>query len=259
MSKYIEVTNNNGIITVDDTTARLVKTRTIPFYCEAPVVIPYQDTYWVRNYIPDQYVLYGYATQHINLESNECLVALRATAKRENVAALGGFVSPTTYMITLMANMTDSDTHMSDFLIDVYGTVPQTEVANTGLEVFDANGVKIFDSNYYYMDVDGTFSILNTGINRFTEELNTYNIGGYGRENYAIAMGSCINKLAIGYMNGQYVPYFSVQYGVVFGDTIYLEKRVSQYYQFVYNGGTWTPQSYSVNSSGIILNTANIS
>lgn len=261
MTKYIEVTNNNGTVSIDDTTARLVKTKTITFNDDAPFYVPSQDVYYLRGYISDKYIMGALATMYVDLSSNESLVAIRALNKRENVAVLGGFISPKRYMIVLMSSWENNNLYMNDFAIDVYGTVPNTEIGNVGMEIFDANGNKIFDSNYYAMDVVNTYSIINTkDIKTFTDEPDTYEIGGYSRSNYAIIMSSCINKVILHARRTQFSgPIGSIQYGAVFGDSIRLEKRINEYLSFVYSGGTWTPQSYSVNSSGIILNTQNIS
>ena len=161
MTKYIEVTNNNGTVSIDDTTARLVKTQTIQFYDDEPYYIPTQDVYYIRGYISDQYILGAYARMYVDLGNNESIVSVRSLNKRENVAVLGGFVAPKRYMITLMSNWIDQNPHMNDFVIDVYGTVPSAEKESVGLEIFDENGNKIFDSNYYAMDVVNTYSIIN--------------------------------------------------------------------------------------------------
>ena len=257
MANYVQVINNNGTITIDDTTARLVKTRTLTFHDDAPYYLTSQDVYYIRGYIANQYILGGYATQHVTLQSNEKIVAVRASNKHENVAVLGGFVSPTDYMITLQSNYANNNLYMSDFLIDVYGTVPSTELASLGFEVFNENQVKIFDSNYYYMDVASTFSVVNDSIVAFTEQPNIYDIGSYERSKCAVAISSCLNIVNVHPRTR--IPSGSTQYGVVFGEGIKLEKRVNSYLQVVYSGGTWIPQSYSSLGSGIILNTENIS
>ena len=257
MAKYVQVTNNNGTITIDDTTARLVKTRTLTFQDASPKTVPSADVYYTRGYISDQYILGAYARQHVTLQSNEKIVAVRALNKHENVAVLGGFVSPTDYMITLMSNWSNKNLYMDNFLIDVYGTVPSTELESLGLEVFNENQVKIFDSSYYYMDVASVFSVVNDSIQSFVDEPNAYDIGSYERNKCGIAFSSCLNIVNVHPRTR--VPHGSTQYGVVFGDGIKLEKRVNEYINFVYTGGTYTPQSYSSLGSGLILNTENIS
>ena len=257
MANYVQVINNNGTVTIDDTTARLVKTRTITFSDDdVPAYVPSGDLYYIRGYISDQYILGGYATKHITLQSNEKIVAVRALNKHENVSVLGGFVSPTVYMIVLQSSFANTNLYMSDYRFDVYGTVPSTELASLGFEVFNESGVKIFDSNYYYMDVSSTFSVVNDSIVAYTEQPNTYDIGSYDRSKCGVALSSCLNILHV-YPRYR-SPAGSTQYGVVFGDGIKLERRVNPYIQFVYSGGTWTPQSYSSLGSGIILNTENI-
>lgn len=255
MANYVEVKNNNGTVTIDDTHPRLVKTRTVTLNTNYHVA-PEADRYAIRGYISDAYLIGGYSTQDITLNSNEKFVAIRAKRTRENVIVLGGFTSSNKYQISLFADNVDNNPHAGDFLVDIYGTVPSSGGTSSGLEVFNASGTKIFDSDYYTMDVAGTYNVFSKGYELFTEAPNSYSMGGHSISNRAVAINTSIIK-PLHHMKSGIIMVIGV-YGVVFGSTIHLEKRVCNYIEFLYSGGEWTPHGYSHSCSGIILNTKNI-
>ena len=255
MAKYVEVKNNNGTITIDDTYARLVKTRTVSITASA-TVCPEQDYYYVNGYVSDQYIMGSYCVQEINLSSNEVMVAVRAKAQHANVAVLGGFISSKKYMVTLLGHVANTNVYKSDFLLDVYGTVPSSGGTRSGLEVFNAGGTKIFDSDFYCMNVAGNYSFFNKGIRSFVDEQNIYYLSGYSVDDCAVVINSCINKYARHPRTAGGL--IDVLYGVVFGTSIHLEKRVNEYLSFLYDGGNIVPHGFSHSSTGVILNTNNI-
>lgn len=258
MANYAEVINNNGSVTIDDTTARLVKTRTVSITASATTV-PDADLYWIQSGdVDNKYVLKTYCHQRISLNSNEKIVAIRAKAQHDNVAVLGGFVSATQYQVTLMGTRTNTNLYQSDYLVDIYGNVPSSGGTNSGLEIFNASGTKIFDSDFYAMDVSSVFNVFDKQLQDFKESATSYSMGGYSIDGHAVVINTCINKPAFHPRIHQMGPAFSVVYGAVFGSSIYLEKRVSEYITFLWQGGDVTPHGYSHSSSGIILNTKNI-
>lgn len=255
MAKYIEVKNNNGTITIDDTYARLVKTRTVTID-SGRTVFPEQDRYFISGYVDNKYILGSACVHYLNLQSNESFVAIRAKNAHTNVAVLGGFISAKRYQVTLMGSVTNTNTYESDYLLDVYGTVPSSGGTNSGLEVFNSSGTKIFDSDFYTMDVSGVYNVYSKGYENFPDAPNTYSIGSYGIENRAVAINSCINK-PCHHPRSSAVLVVAL-YGVVFGSTIHLEKRVCEYTNYLYSGGGTTPHGYSHSGSGVVLNTENI-
>ena len=256
MAKYVEVKNNNGTITIDDTYARLVKTRTISITAGTGVC-PEADYYYIKGYVSDQYIMGSYCVQEVNLNSNEVLVAIRAKKQHANVAVLGGFISSKKYLVTLLGNVANTNVYKSDFLIDVYGSVPSSGGTRSGLEVFNASGTKIFDSDFYCMDVIGNYSYFNKGIRSFVDEPDAKYLSGYSIDDCAVVINSCINKYAR-HPRAAYTSLINVLYGVVFGTSIHLEKRVNEYISFLYDGGNIVPHGFSHSSTGVILSTNNI-
>lgn len=263
MANYAEVINNNGRVTLDDSVARLAKTRTLSITA-ARYTIPSEDLRQILGYIENQYILDGYCIQQFDLSSNEVMVAVRAKRQHANVVVLGGFVSSKKYQVTLFGNVTDNNVYKEDYLIDIYGYVPSSGGTNSGLEIFNASGTKIFDSDFYTLDVSGTYSVFSNCssggvLMRFDESPTSYSIGGFSIENRAVAINSSVNKVARHKDSLHYDGLlYDVLYGVVFGSTIFLEKRVSIYTGFMNHGGGATPHGYSHAGSGIILNTTNI-
>lgn len=255
MAKYVEVKNNNGTITIDDTYSRLVKTRTVSITASR-TVCPSQDYYYISGYVSDDYIMGSYCVQQVNLNSNEYMVAIRAKKQHSNVAVLGGFVSSKKYHVTLLGSVANTNTYESDFLLDVYGTVPSSGGTQSGLEIFNANATKIFDSDFYTMDVAGNYSFVNKSIRSFVDEQDNYYLSGYGINDYSVVINSCINKYARHPRTAGVLT--DVLYGVVFGTSIHLEKRVNQNLDFLYDGGNIVPHGFSHSSMGIILDTANI-
>lgn len=255
MANYVEVKNNNGTVTIDDTHPRMVKTRTITL---ATGYTELDEAYrWgIRGYVSNDYLLAAYSTFDISLNSNEKFVAIRAKRQRTNVAVFGGFVSSNKYHISLLSSVTNKNTYAGDFLVDIYGTVPSSGGTSSGLEVFNSSGTKIFDSDYYTMDVVGTYSVVNKEIEEFTSAKTSYSMGGHSIDNRAVVINSCINKI---YRHPKEwgTPWASMLYGVVFGSTIHLEMRLLNGW-LIGQGGGITPHGLSYACSGIILNTKNI-
>ena len=256
MANYVEVKNNNGTVTIDDTHPRLVKTRTVSITANRTIV-PAADYYYIKGYIDNKYILGSYCIQRVNLNSNEHIVAIRPKKRHDNVAVLGGFISASRYQVTLMGSVANTNTYESDYLLDIYGTVPSSGGTSSGLEVFNSSGTKIFDSDYYTMDVVGTFSVVNKKFEVFTEANTSYSMGGHSIDNRAVVINSCINSVYV-HPRAASMPWGTLLYGVVFGSTIHLEMRLNQYMEWLADGGGVTPHGYSHSSSGIILNTKNI-
>ena len=265
MANYAEVINNNGRVTLDDTHPRLVKTRTLSITA-GRTVYPSSDYSDISGYIDNKYILGSYCRQQFDLYSNEFMVSVRAKRQHANVAVLGGFISSKKYQVTLLGSVADTNTYQSDYSIDIYGTVPSSGGTNSGLEIFNASGTKIFDSDFYTLDVSGTYSVYSdcvddtTGIlEKFGDAQTSFSIGGYSTGNRAVVINSSINKVARHQDSMRYTyNLYDILYGVVFGSTIFLEKRVSNHIEFFHDGGGIPPHGYSHTASGIILNTTNI-
>lgn len=256
MAKYVEVVNNSGTVTIDDTHPRLVKTRTVSITA-GRTIVPAADYYYIKGYIDNKYILGSYCIQRVNLNSNEKIVAVRAKKAHDNVAVLGGFISSSKYQVTLCGSVANTNTYENDYLLDIYGTVPSSGGTNSGLEIFNASGTKIFDSDFYTMDVVGTFSVVNKDYKVFTNATTSYSMGGHSVSNRAVAINSCINSVYL-HPKTQGTPWGTLLYGVVFGSTIHLELRLNEYMTWLTDGGGTTPHGYSCSSSGVILNTKNI-
>ena len=255
MANYVEVKNNNGTVTIDDTHARLVKTRTISITATR-TVFPVAAYNYIRGYIDNKYILGSVCAQQFTLNSNESFVAIRAKKKHDNVAVMGGFISANKYQVSLLGSVENTNTYESDYLLDFYGTVPSSGGTSNGLEVFNASGTKIFDSDFYTMDVVGTFRVVDKKLELFTEAENRfYCASGYGIDSHAIVVNSSINKVC---QHPRIATPFVILYGMVFGASMYLEKRVTQDLSFLYSGGSDTPHGMSHSGTGIILNTKNI-
>lgn len=262
MARYAEVINNNGRVTIDDSVARLAKTRTLSITAER-YTCPAEDYRFIVGYIENQYILDGYCIQQFDLNSNEIMVSVRAKRQHANVVVLGGFVSSKKYQVTLFGNVADNNVYKEDYLIDIYGYVPSSGGTNSGLEIFNASGTKIFDSDFYTLDVSGTYSVFSNCssggvLMRFDESPETYHIGSYETVNHSVVINSSVNKIARHKDARHDYELYDVLYGVVFGTGMYLEKRVSIYTGFMNHGGGATPHGYSHAGSGIILNTKNI-
>lgn len=257
MANYVEVKNNNGTITIDDTHPRLVKTRTVSITA-SPTVYPSQDYYYIKGYIDNKYILGSSCVQQISLNSNEMMVAVKAKKQHTNVAILGGFVSSKKYQVTLLGSVADTNTYKGDYLLDIYGTVPSSGGTNSGLEIFNASGTKIFDSDFYTMDVSGAYSVLSKNYETFVDAQASYSMGGYSIDNRAVVINSSINKPCYHQKMQQLGPWIVALYGVVFGSSIYLEKRICGYTTWLNSGGGTTPHGMSHSGTGIILNTKNI-
>ena len=259
MATYAEVINDNGIVSVDDTVARLAKTRTITLTGGYSTL---QDSYFYF-FDKNQYLVNGYSVFTINLTENEQFVSVRAlNGGHSNVIVSGEFVDAKTYKLYLCGNYQDPNTYASDYVVDIYGTELQTNSEKCGLQLFNETGDKIFDSNYYYMDVINFYNLNFNGIlvnghyaANFNEIQATVDIGNFDVANHAVAINGCPSFIVHDLNAYDYAVCF---FGVCFtNNQIYLEKRGCRYDAEL--NGTVKCSDMGFAASGIILNTQNIS
>lgn len=257
MATYAQVINNNGTVSIDDTTARLVKTRSVPLSGGYTAL---DQAYYYMFDASSDFVLGSYSVFSITLKSNESLVAVRALKDHANVMVLGSFVSAKTYKIYLWGSRTDLNTYASDFVVDVYGTVPSENISKSGLKIYNDSGVKIFDSDYYYLDVAGIYDSVNAftdgRVHYFNDFDDTVSIGGYTRKEHAVIINSAAKSVCMATTMNIMLVFMS--YGVVFNNnSIYLKKMGTG--AVIYSDDDISPYGMTGLNSGIIINTQNIS
>lgn len=266
MAKYIEIINDSGTVSVDDTQPRLSLIRSVRLN-----TIGYDNSgnySWSSEYSwgYDQYRTINWKRFPISLNSNEKMFSVRALQNNPHIGftrlASGSSLSYL-YAYENVYNQID----YSNYVIDFYG-YDSTKTGVLGVQVFDPNDNEklIFNSNKYYFDIKGQYNIqLQDGTASIFADRpdifpRTINIGGYSRNDSAVVIN-----------NGSYsfCKYFSfaypydIVYTVVFDSTIRLEPRiafwVNEWSTFTNESNHLAYPNFSRVSSGVILDTTNIS
>lgn len=266
MAKYIEIVNNDNIVSVDDTQPRLSLTRSIPLN-----EIGYDRTgnyNWYNMHDSDHYCTTTFARFPIQLVNNEKMFSIRALQENPHMG-FSRLASNNSLSYLYAYNNKYNTKNYTNYIIDFYG-YDSAKTGTLGVQIFDPNDQEklIFNSNKYYFDVKGQYNIQHADgtAHEFNNEPNIFprniNIGGYSRSNTAVVINNGSYHFAKFYTYYDLPPYDLV-YTVVFGSTIYLEPRIGFW---VEEWSTFTSQSnhfaypnYSRLSSGVFLDTTNIS
>ena len=263
MAKYIEVVNNNSVVSVDDTQARLSLKRSVPLNS-----IGYDKSHgysWDIMHGCDQYCIKTLYRFPIQLATNEKMFSIRALADNPHTGfsrLANGDSASYLYAYQNRYNTIGFD----NYVIDFYG-YDTAKTGSFGLQVFDANGNIIFNSNKYYFDVSGQYNVQHTDgtAYEFANQPSVFprriDIGSYSRKNSAVVLNVGAYN-ACKFVSNYDTPYDLV-YTIVFGNTLYLEPRIAYWEQ---SWSTWSTVSnhngfpnFARLSSGIILDTTNIS
>lgn len=263
MAKYAEVINDSNIVSIDDTQSRLSLIRSVNLS-----TIGYDKSVgynWRDMYGNDQYCIASLWRFPITLGTNEKMFSIRALKSNPHTGfsrLARGNSSSYLYAYSNRYNTAE----FSDYVVDFYG-YDTSKTGTVGLQIFDANGNIVFNSNKYYFDVKGFYSVQHADgtAHEFIDESSLFprniKIGGYSISNSAVVINNG------GYNFCKFSDYYDTPhdmvYTVVFGSTIYLEPRIA------YWSNDWSTftnptnhngyPNFARSSSGIILDTTNIS
>lgn len=267
MAKYIEVKNNNNIVSVDDKQPRLSLIRSVNL---ETIGTDQSGTFaWLSYGGQEQYCIRSFFRFPIGLGANEKMFSIRALQDNPHVGftrlASNDSVSYL-YAYVNAYGTTDGSFDFSKYIIDFYG-YDDTVTGQTGLQVFDENGKIVFNSNKYYFDVKGLYNVQHAdGTARiFVDSADIFprniNIGGHSRDKSAVVI-NCGGYNFCKFSSYYDTPY-DVVFTVVFNGTIYLEPRIVFW---VNDKSTYTNPSNHIAfpnfarlSSGTIIDTTNIS
>lgn len=264
MAKYIEVINNDNVVSVDDTQARLSLMRSLKL---SDIGYDQNGNYNWNGLMhgQDQYCTTSFFRFPIGLGTNEKIFSIRALQDNPHIG-FSRLASNTSlsylYAYTNRFNSID----LSNYVIDFYG-YDNSLTGSVGLQIFDANSKLIFNSNKYYFDVNRFYSVQHQDgfAHEFIEESYVFprniKIGERSRSNSAVVInnGGCNLCKFSSYYDTPYDMVFTV----VFNGTIYLEPRiafwVNEWSTYTNPTGHIAYPNFSRVSSGIILDTTNIS
>ena len=263
MTKYIEVVNNDNIVSVDDTQPRLSLMRSVRLN---EIGYDYTGTYnWSQMYDCDQYCATVFARFPIVLSTNEKMFSIRALQDNPHTG-FSRLASNNSVSYLYAYNNRYNTKDFSNYVIDFYG-YDSNKTGNCGLQIFDENENLIFNSSKYYFDVKGQYNIQHADgfFHEFINESYLFprniNIGGYSRSDSAVVINNGGFQFCKFRSYSELMPYDLV-YSVVFGSTIYLEPRI------VFWTEDWSPfvdetnhvafPNYALLSSGVFLDTENI-
>ena len=222
MTKYVEVINDNNIITIDDTTPRLYKTRSVPLNTLNPVDVMDLSNMWAEEH-------WSYASGNaefrprfikrydITFASNEVFFSIRSNA---NVPQAGFAVSQKDKLFyALNRTVAKSSGLESNFVLDFYGTLQNNNNAHgVGLQIFNENGNLIFDSSKYYLNVESGFFYNNENYKlRWNADLRNGFSTGASRTASAIVLNSSISA---GYLFEDFDDIYGLIYFAIFDGTI---------------------------------------
>jgi len=267
MAKYIEVINDKNVVSVDDTQPRLSLLRSAKL--NTIEVDKYGRYQWGSEYDfgNDQYRTQIFYRFPIGL-GEATMFSIRALKSNPHVGFAISSTGNSMFYLYSYLNMNYSDnTFDSNYVIDFYGydTAAKKPV---GLEVFDANGKRIFNSNNYYLDVKGQYNVQHPDFwaGNFYRDTSKFprkiEIGNHTRANSAVVINASPHSWCK-YEHFEEPPPWEIVYTVIFGDTIYLEPRIAFWvndwstFNNLTNNAAY-PQ-FSRISNGIILDTTNIS
>ena len=255
MATYAQVINNNGTVTIDDSIARLVKTRSVSLTTSETT------TEWPQNHfgIEDQYAIGRISRTQVTLASNEKLVAIRAKAAHNNVAFFSRRSGSSTVYVYAISNLVDRNLHRTDYTLDVYGYVPTTGASSgSGMQIFNAAGDQIFNSNYYGMDVKKTYYYDHSPFDPASYGEARVVIGGYSYEDTSVVINNNARAICL---RSLFVSTYG--YGLVFStSSLRLEHRIgvgeSGENMPSYSSMTLWPAGISMQSNMLLLDSQNI-
>ena len=222
MTKYIEVVNNNNIITIDDTTPRLYKTRSVPLNTLNPADVMDLSNIWTEEH-------WIYASENaefrprfikrydITFASNEVLFSIRSMS---NVPQAGFAVSQRNKLFyALNRTVAQSSGLEYNFTLDFYGTLQNDySVHGNGLQVFNESGNLIFDSTKYYLNVESSFFYNNESYKpSWNADLRNGFSTGANRSASAIVLNSSISAA---YLFEDFDDIYGLIYFAIFDGTI---------------------------------------
>jgi len=263
MTKYIEVINNDNVISLDDKTERLHRTRSATL---SNIGVSYDVSLFVYptpDYTNDPHLIRRIRSRAISLRSNEEFIAIRANESYDKIGFSLGFDGNDTVYLYEYLTVGYDVSKESNYVVDYYGT-GITEIITAGLQVFDENGsnVPIFSSGEYYVDVKSAYnSVIDDGgqvrpIYNTTYWPESISLGGVASQSTAIVTNSCKHSMA----SDGYYGLFDALYVVVFGTLVHLELRYTtgdaNYSNFAYsrfNAGVKYYPPFSFVNSGVLI------
>lgn len=254
MATYAEVINDSGKISIDDSTSRLCRKRTLAL---SPGYYDWGQSYAITN-MPD-YTAYSFSVYDVTLDSDELFIAVRAKAGHDNVSVFASGISAGLFRVYLLGTLNTPDTHAGDYLIDTYGYTPNRSY-NSGLQIFNSASTKIFDSNEFYMGVAGNYK--NDSTNLLWQSIQSgfptsISIGsGLSLQNNSIVIGSNARVFARDHRYSTPAPCQGL-YGIRFSSSgaIDLVLRCST---LTWSDKDWLPPNVTGLNTGIIMNHSNI-
>lgn len=259
MATYAQVINNNGTVSIDDITPRLVKTRSVSLTTSETTTV------WPDNHfgIADQYAVGRISRTKVTLTSSEKLVAIRAKAPHNNVAFFGRRSGTDTVYIYAISNLTDINLHRTDYVLDIYGYVPTTAASSgSGLQIFNASSEQIFNSEYYGMDVKKAYMYDHSPFNLTDCGEARVVIGGYSYEDTSVVINNNMRAIWSPSANPGYINTYG--YGLVFSTaSLRLEHRIGVDDRHgdnmpSYASMTLWPAGISMQSNLLLINSKNI-
>lgn len=266
MTKYAEVVNDSGVVSIDDTQSRLCLMRSAPLNT---IGYDNEGNYrWSSEFSwgNEQYRTINWKRFPIQLAANEKMFSIRALQDNPHIGFTRLASGSTLSYLYAYENMYNQKNY-SNYVIDFYG-YDTSKTGNLGLQVFDENENIVFNSAKYYFDVKGNYNVQQPDLWRglFASDTTKFPrniaIGGYSRGSTA----AVINVGSYGmcsFFDPDDIPY-DIVYTIVFGSTIYLEPRIA----FWVNAWSTFPNNetnhtaypnFSRVSSGVFLDTTNIS
>lgn len=263
MATYAQVVNDNGTISIDDTTARLIKTRTVNLTTSET------EPTWPSSHfgIANQYAVGKISRTKVTLQDNEKLVAIRATKPHNNVAFFGRRTGSNIAYIYAVSNLANKNLYRADYKLDVYGYVPTTSSSHgAGLQIYNASGNLIFDSNYHIMNVNADYKHdHSTNYSATDFGPHKVNISGYSYEDNSVVINSSMSAICL-QSDAAGIIYCTYGYGFVFSEStgaIYLEHRIGVGDRGTnmpsYNSISLWPAGVCLQTSALFLNSKNIS
>lgn len=255
MATYAEVINDSGKVVIDDTTARLCRTRTLQ------LAAGYST--WSNSYISgvnmNDYAINGFSVYDVNLNSNEKFIAIRAKTGHDNVAAFVSGVSSSRFRLYLLGTWNTPNTYASDYLVDVYGYDPNRSYSS-GLQIFNASSSKIFDSNEFHMGVVGTYNYDTSSLSLKTLQTDfpkTIAIGsGMSVQNNSVVISS--NSRLFARTSSSPNPAWQGLYGVNFGSNGVIRLILRCSGLFLSGAAQWVPPTFAAHNMGVFLNHQNL-
>lgn len=254
MAKYVEVINDNGVVSVDDAIERVHRVRSTEL---ADISVTY-DVSPSTIYSSEPLIIRRIRTRVITLGSNEEFFAIRAKDNRSKIGFACGFSGGDTVYLYEYINNGGSINDESNFVLDFYG-VGQTVVNNVGLQAFDENGGLVFSSGECYENVKGTYNIaLDDGAQTRPLDDEKYwpdsiSIGSFPATTSAVVISSCKHSHAADWLA-------DTLHVVVFDGSVHLEKRYlimnlnfDHLNYSILNAGLKYYPPYSMVNSGIII------